>query len=355
MTPWVLHVDLDQFIAAVEVLRRPELAGKPLIIGGRGDPTERAVVSTASYEAREFGVGSGMPLRIAARKVPDAVILPVDAEAYLAKSDEVMTILRAQPGARVQVLGWDEAFVGILTANPESVARQLQQAVLGGTGLHCSVGIGDTLIRAKVATGFGKPRGVFRLTAENWFAVMGDRPTVALWGVGTKIARRLAGCGITTVAELATADPDILAAEFGPRMGPWFAQLGRGDGTRIVDDTPWVARGHSRETTFQQDLTDPAQVEEAVRELVDRVLEDVSAEGRPVIGLTLKVRYAPFMTKTFAKKIPPVTEREVVLARALELAAKREPGRPIRLLGLRAEMPMPDDARDGHTPTRGGW
>ncbi len=351
----MLHVDLDQFIAAVEVLRRPELAGKPLIIGGRGDPTERAVVSTASYEAREFGVGSGMPLRIAARKVPDAVILPVDAEAYLAKSDDVMTILRAQPGARVQVLGWDEAFVGILTADPESVARQLQQAVLGATGLHCSVGIGDTLVRAKVATGFGKPRGVFRLTAENWFAVMGDRPTIALWGVGTKIARRLAGCGITTVAELATADPDILAAEFGPRMGPWFAQLGRGDGSRIVDDTPWVARGHSRETTFQQDLTDPAQVEEAVRDLVDRVLEDVAAEGRPVIGLTLKVRYAPFSTKTFAKKIPPVTERETVLARALELAAKREPGRPIRLLGLRAEMSMPDDARDGHTPTRSGW
>jgi DNA polymerase-4 len=111
----VLHVDLDQFIAAVEVLRRPELAGKPIIVGGRGDPTERAVVSTASYEARAFGVGSGMPLRIAARKVPDAVILPVDHEAYLAASEIVMATLRAQPGATVQVLGWDEAFVGTET------------------------------------------------------------------------------------------------------------------------------------------------------------------------------------------------------------------------------------------------
>jgi DNA polymerase-4 len=120
----VLHVDLDQFIAAVEVLRHPELAGRPLIVGGRGDPTERAVVSTASYEAREFGVGSGMPLRIAARKAPEAVILPVDGEAYTAASAEVMATLRAQPGATLQVLGWDEAFIGVQTEDPEAYARQ---------------------------------------------------------------------------------------------------------------------------------------------------------------------------------------------------------------------------------------
>ena len=190
----MLHVDLDQFIAAVEVLRHPELAGKPVIVGGRGDPTERAVVSTASYEAREFGVGSGMPLRIAARKVPDAVILPVDHEAYNAASDEVMATLRAQPGATVQVLGWDEAFVGIDDRRSRGVCAD-------GCSRPCSTaprctaasGIGDTLVRAKVATGFGKPRGVFRLTADNWLDVMGARPTIDLWGVGTKISRRLAG------------------------------------------------------------------------------------------------------------------------------------------------------------------
>lgn len=352
---WVLHVDLDQFIAAVEVLRHPELAGRPLIIGGRGDPTERAVVSTASYEARAFGVGSGMPLRIAARKAPDAVILPVDAEAYLAASEAVMSTLRAQPGAIVQVLGWDEAFIGAGTDDPEGYARNVQQAVLERTRLHCSVGIGDTLVRAKVATGFGKPRGLFRLTAENWLEVMGERPTIELWGVGAKISRRLAGLGITTVAELAAADPDSLVAEFGPKMGPWYAQLGRGDGTRVVDDTPWVARGHSRETTYQQDLTEPRQVEAAALELADRVLEDVAAEGRPVIGLTLKVRYAPFITKVFTKKITETFDREVVVARVLDLVGRIEPDRPIRLLGLRAEMPMPDDAREGHTPTRSGW
>jgi DNA polymerase-4 len=353
--PWVLHVDLDQFIAAVEVLRRPELAGKPVIVGGRGDPAERAVVSTASYEAREFGVGSGMPLRIAARKVPDAVILPVDHEAYNAASAQVMATLRALPGATVQVLGWDEAFIGITTDDPEAYARAAQEAVLTATGLHCSVGIGDTLVRAKVATGFGKPRGVFRLTVENWLDVMGARPTIDLWGVGTKISRRLETLGIRTVAELAAAEEAAMAAEFGPRMGLWYAQLGRGEGASVVDDTPWVARGHGRETTFPQDIVGAEAIEQAARDLLAQVLEDVTAEGRPVVGLGLKVRYAPFHTKTFTKKITSTFDRDLVLAGTLALVAKIEPGRPIRLLGVRAEMAMPDDARAGHSPTRSGW
>ncbi|WP_106815317.1 DNA polymerase IV [Microbacterium timonense] len=351
----MLHVDLDQFIAAVEVLRNPELAGRPVIVGGRGDPTERAVVSTASYEARRFGVGSGMPLRIAARKIPDAVILPVDAPAYLAASDEVMTTLRAQPGAVVQVLGWDEAFVGVKTEDPEGYARRLQQAVLERTRLHCSIGIGDTLVRAKIATGFGKPRGVFRLTAENWREVMGDRPTKELWGVGSKVSKRLALLGIHTVAELAAAEPALLTGEFGPKMGLWYRQLGRGDGATVVDDTPWVPRGHSKETTFQADIVDPSEVERAARALLDQVLDEVATDDRPVVGLGLKVRYAPFVTKTFTKKIPATADRDAVIERALELVAKIEPGRPIRLLGVRAEMAMPGDAREGHTPTRSGW
>ena len=353
--PWVLHVDLDQFIAAVEILRRPELAGKPLIVGGRGDPTERAVVSTASYEARAFGVGSGMPLRIAARKVPDAIILPVDAEAYLAASEEVMATLKEQPGATVQVLGWDEAFVGVTTEDPEAYAQQIQSAVLEQTKLHCSVGIGDNLVRAKNATDFGKPAGTFRLTKENWLDVMGDKQTIELWGVGPRISKRLAAHGITTVNELAAIDPNSLVQEFGPKMGPWYAQLGRGEGATEVDDTPWVARAHGRETTFQQDLTEAAQIQDAIKELTARVLEDVAAEGRPVVGLTLKVRYKPFFTKTYARKIPETFDRDEVLAQALNLTAKMEPDRPIRLLGLRAEMAMPDDARQGHTPTRSGW
>ena len=116
-----------------------------------------------------------------------------------------------------------------------------------------------------------------------------------------------------------------------------------------------MARGHRRETTFQRDLTDAAEIDDAVRELAAHVLDDVGAEGRPVIGLTLKVRYAPFTTTTFGRKFPATSDPEEVLARALELAARIEPGRPIRLLGLRAEMTMPENSRQGHTPTRSGW
>ena len=161
MTRWVLHVDMDQFLAAVELLRRPDLEGLPVVVGGRGDPTERAVVSTASYEARQFGIRSGMPLKTAARKCPDAVFLPVDFPVYEAASLQVMDTLRAFPGAVVELLGWDEAFVGMESDDPETAARALQAAVLEATDLHCSIGIGDTKVRAKIATDFGKPRGVY--------------------------------------------------------------------------------------------------------------------------------------------------------------------------------------------------
>ena len=128
--------------------------------------------------------------------------------------------------------------------------------MLAATGLHCSVGIGDNKLRAKIATGFGKPRGVCQLTAENWFEVMGDRPTDALWGIGRKTAKKLAALGIDTVAQLAAADARVLAAELGPTMGPWYHRLGRGVDTSPVDATPWVPRAHGREETYQEDLDD---------------------------------------------------------------------------------------------------
>ena len=255
MTRWVLHVDLDQFIAAVEVLRHPELRGRPVVVGGDGDPTKRGVVSTASYEAREHGVHSGLPLRTAARRLPDAVFLPVDRAAYDEVSETVMAVLRAS-GAVVEVLGWDEAFLGVEADDPEGFARSLAASVREATQLDCSVGIGENKLQAKIATGFGKPAGVFRLTYANWFEVLGDRPTDALWGIGAKTAKKLAGLGIRTVSDLAAADPDALAAEFGPMTGPWLVLLGRGRGDADVDDTPYVARGHGREETFQQNIAD---------------------------------------------------------------------------------------------------
>jgi DNA polymerase-4 len=157
---WVLHVDLDQFIAAVELLRHPELAGRPVVVGGHGDPTRRGVVATASYAAREFGVHSGMPLRTAARRCPDAVFLPADNPAYEAASEEVMAVLRGfgpTDGAVVEVTGWDEAFVGATTDDPEGLARRIREEVPEQTQLTCCVGIGDNLLRAKIATEFAKP------------------------------------------------------------------------------------------------------------------------------------------------------------------------------------------------------
>src|ERR1700675_2908261 len=146
---WVFHVDLDQFIAAVEVLRRPELRNRPVVVGGDGDPTKRGVVSTASYEAREFGVHSGMPLRTAFKRCPDAVFLPVDADAYREASKSVMAALRSFP-AVVEVAGWDEAFMEVLSEDPELLALDVQRAVLDRTELWCSVGIGDNKLRAKI-------------------------------------------------------------------------------------------------------------------------------------------------------------------------------------------------------------
>ena len=338
---WVLHVDLDQFVAAVEVLRRPELAGRPVIVGGRGDPTERGVVSTASYEARTSGVGSGMPLRVAVRRCPEAVFLPVDAPAYEAASAQVMGTLRSF-GAPVEVLGWDEAFLGVDTDDPEGMADDVRRAVLDATGLHCSVGIGDNKLRAKIATGFGKPRGTFRLTAENWYDVMGDRPTDALWGIGSKTAKRLAALGIRTVRELATSDTVRLAAELGPTMGPWYHRLGRGVDSSPVDATPYVARGHGRETTFQQNLTDWTEVAAEVHRLAARVAEDLRAEGRPAVRVGVKIRYAPFETRSRSLTLPETTDDPArIAAAAVGLLGRFDATRAVRLVGVRAEMTAP--------------
>jgi DNA polymerase-4 len=339
----VLHVDLDQFLAAVEVLRNPELAGKPVIVGGRGDPTERAVVSTASYEARAFGVRSGMALKIAMRKCPDAILLPVDRPVYEAASAQVMATLRSMPGAVVEVLGWDEAFVGVETDDPEAYARDIQAAVLAATSLHCSVGIGDTLVRAKVATDFGKPRGVYVLTANTWLDLLGDRPTDAVWGIGPRIRDRLADLGCTTVRELAAADDEALAAEFGPTTGPHIGRLGRGEGRRTVDDTPWVARAHGRETTYQQDLASRDEVATALRELAAAVVEDLRREDRACMRVYLKIRFKPFFTVNRSHKLPePTFDPDVITSTALALYDRLEDERPVRLLGIRGEMVPPE-------------
>src|SRR6202451_2156546 len=332
---WVLHVDLDQFIAAVEVLRHPELRGRPVVVGGDGDPTKRGVVSTASYEAREHGVHSGLPLRTAVRRLPDAVFLPVDREAYEEVSATVMDVLRSS-GAVVEVLGWDEAFLGVDVDDPEAFARSLASAVRLATQLDCTVGIGENKLQAKIATGFGKPAGVFRLTSANWFSVLGDRPTDALWGIGAKTAKKLAGLGIGTVSDLAAADPDALAAVFGPMTGPWLVLLSRGRGDADVDDSPYLARGHGKEETFQVDIKDWSKVRAEVARLAGLLGADPVAEGRPAVRVVVKVRYARSPTGRHGLSLPEPSSQPAPVAAAARSALERFAGRRrVRLLGVR--------------------
>jgi nucleotidyltransferase/DNA polymerase involved in DNA repair len=338
VTQWVLHVDLDQFIAAVEVLRHPELRGRPVIVGGDGDPAKRAVVATASYEARQHGVHSGLPMRTAARRCPDAVFLPLDKDAYEAVSDRVMAALR-DLGYVTEVLGWDEAFVAAQTDDPEAVARQIQRHIKEATQLDSSVGIGENRIQAKLATGFAKPAGVYRLTHDTWSEVMGPRPTGDLLGVGAKTAHKLADLGIGTVAELAHADLTVVAARLGPTIGPWLVQTARGLGSKEVSAEPYVPRSRSRETTYERNIEDWARVQTEIRRLAGLVTRDVEAERRPAVRVVVKVRHAPFFTRTHGQGLAePTTDQGEIERAALVALDKFTDRRPVRLLGVRAEF-----------------
>jgi len=335
---WVLHVDLDQFIAAVEVLRHPELRGRPVVVGGDGDPAKRGVVSTASYEARAHGVHSGLALRTALRRCPDAVFLPVDRAAYEATSATVMATLQ-ELDAIVEVVGWDEAFLAVETADPEAVARRIQQRVRAVTQLDCTVGIGENKLQAKLATGFGKPAGVFRLTHDSWFEVLGGQPTDALWGIGRKTAAKLAALGIDTVKDLAATDPRALVPHFGPATGPWLVQTARGLAPSPVDSAPYLARSHGRETTFQRDIRDWDEVRAEVVRLAHQVAAEITAERRPAIRVVVKVRYVPFFTRTHGHALAsPATAAAPIEAAALTALGQFTERRPVRLLGVRAEF-----------------
>jgi len=345
VTSWVLHVDLDQFLASVELRRHPELAGLPVIVGGNGDPTEpRKVVTCASYEAREFGVHAGMPLRTAARRCPPnsgATFLPADPPAYDAASDQVMDLLR-DLGHPVEVWGWDEAYVSVTATDPTQIAEQIRAVVFSETGLSCSIGISDNKQRAKVATGFAKPDGVFALTDANWMNVMADRPVDALWGVGPKSAKKLAALEITTVRELANSDAELLTSSFGPRTGLWLLLLAKGGGDADVSAEPWIPRSRSHVVTFPRDLTDRAEMDSAVTELATQALDDVLASARIVTRVAVTVRTATFYTRTKIRKLAaPTTDSGVIVAAALSILDLFELDRPVRLLGVRLELVMP--------------
>ncbi len=348
---WILHLDLDQFIAAVEIRRRPELRGRPVVVGGDGDPTRRRqVVATASYEARAFGVRSGMPLTTALRRCPEAVFLPSDRSAYDEASAEVWDVVRRRLPL-VEVWGWDEGFLGTDVDDPTALAHDLRAGVANATGFTCCVGIGDNKLRAKLATGFAKaPKGalpgdapgVFTLTAGTWWDVMADKPSEALWGIGNRIAERLRAIGIGTVRELADAEVEQLKTAFGPTTGPWLQSLGRGDGSRTISTQPYVPKGHSREVTLTDDLVERADIEATLRRLAVEVLGDV-AEEREVTHVAIKVRFVPFFTVTRVHKLSTATrDPTVVQDEAVALLDRVEQGRPVRLLGVRLTLAAPD-------------
>ncbi|MBW0012560.1 DNA polymerase IV [Mycobacterium sp.] len=346
MTSWILHVDLDQFLASVELQRHPELVGLPIVVGGNGDPTEpRKVVACASYEAREFGVHAGMPLRTAARRCPPdsgATFLPSDPAAYDAASEQVMGLLR-DLGHPVEVWGWDEAYVGVDVDDPTEAAEQIRAIISSETGLSCSIGISDNKQRAKVATGFAKPAGIFTITDENWMTLMADRPVDALWSVGPKTAKKLAALGITTVRELANGDAELLTSAFGPRTGLWLLLLAKGGGDTDVSSEPWIPRSRSHVVTFPRDLTDRDEMDSAITELARQALDEVLASGRIVARVAVTVRTATFYTRTKIRKLAePTTEPATVTATALQVLDLFELDRPVRLLGVRLELVMPE-------------
>lgn len=342
---WVLHVDLDQFLASVELRRRPELIGLPVIVGGNGDRAEaRKVVTCASYEARESGVHAGMPLRVAARKCPEATFLPSDPAAYDEASEQVMTLLR-DLGHPLEVWGWDEAYLGADVENPHLLAQRIRTVVEAETGLSCSVGISDNKQRAKVATGFGKPAGIYRLTDDNWMTVMGDRGVDALWGVGPKTSKKLGALGITTIADLAATDASILTAAFGPTTGLWILLLAKGGGDDVVSAEPWVARSRSHVITFPRDLTDHDEMATAITELARRTLDEVVDQRRIVTRVAVTVRTKTFFTRTKIRKLAaPSTDQAEIVDTALAVFEQFDLDRPVRLLGVRLELVVQESA-----------
>lgn len=339
---WLLHIDLDQFFAAVEVLRRPELRGKPVVVGGSGDPTRaRTVVATASQEAREFGVRSGMPMRMAARKCPEAVFLPADMPAYVQASARVMETLRAFP-VRLQVQGLDEAFIGGDIDDPYRLATDLKAAVHTRVGLTCAIGIGRNKHQAKIATRFAKqdPAGIATLTDQTWMSVMGRRPVGDLWGVGPRTVAKLDELGLPTIADLAAADLETLRQRFPSRAARWLSDIARGGGDTEVVTEPWVARSRSKEVTFARDLTERAAIVEQLTLLARQLGAEVVEDGRQVVRVGVKVRSSSFFTQTREAKLRdgPTTDLDVISGTALAMLEKFELKRPVRLLGVRADL-----------------
>jgi DNA polymerase-4 len=341
---------MDAFYVSVELLRRPELRGKPVIVATGTDPRARGVVMAASYEARRFGVHSALPLAVANRRCPQAILVPRDFPSYREASRRVMAILAGFSDA-IEVAGLDEAYLDLSQSPaPRTRARQLKHEVRAATGLVCSVGLGPNKLLAKIASDLEKPDGLCVLGRERLLEAVGERPAALIPGVGPRTVERLAGAGIGTVAELANADPATLARLLGPRLGIELRERANGHDRRPLV-TERRAKSESRETTFSDDVTDPAILERTLARLARSLCEGLAAADHSGRTVTLKIRLRPFRTHTRSRTLPePTRDPEVVLSVARDLLARFDPSDPVRLLGVGvsglqdAEGPSPGPA-----------
>jgi DNA polymerase-4 len=334
----ILHVDMDAFFASVEVRRRPELRGQPVIVGGG----VRGVVSAASYEARRFGVRSAMPMTRALRLCPGAEVVRPDHAAYREVSAQVMAIL-AEVTDLVEPLSLDEAFLDASGAvrrlgRPADIARRIRARVASDLSLTCSVGVATTKFVAKLASSLCKPDGLLVVPAAETLDFLHPLPVNALWGVGPSTAAALRRRAITTVADVAATPPDVLRRVVGASAAEHLAALARGDDPSQVEPGR-VEKSISSDRTFEVDLTDSADIQRELLRLSDEV--GVRLRAREMVARTvgIKVRFADFRTLTRAHTLADWTERTAEIhagARALYAALGLDRPR-IRLLGVKVE------------------
>ena len=322
---------MDAFYVSVELRRRPELRGKPVVVGTGTDPTARGVVMAASYEARKFGVHSALPLITAHRRCPQMVLLPRDMQHYIEWSRKVMAIVKEEV-PRVEVVGLDEAYLDLGdTEFPKSVCRRVKHRVKEETGLVCSIGLAPNMLLAKIASDLDKPDGFFVLTPEQMLDAVGDRPATLIPGVGPKTFERLQRAGIRTVADLAGASDETLGRA---RLGAELRDRARGIDNRKLSTTR-ERKSESCETTFAQDVSDRGVMEETLDRLSARVCEGLQRHGYRGRTVTLKIRLRPFRTYTRSRTLESHTaDPTVVRSVARELLGRVDIDTPVRLLGV---------------------
>ncbi|MFF4812231.1 DNA polymerase IV [Micromonospora chersina] len=334
----ILHVDMDAFFASVEVRRRPELRGQPVVVGGIGP---RGVVSSASYEARRYGVRSAMPTARARALCPHAVYLPPDFTQYSAASRAVMRIFR-DVTPLVEPLSLDEAFLDVagarrLFGTPTEIARLIRRRVAEEQELTCSVGVAPSKFVAKLGSTRAKPDGLLVVPAARVLEFLHPLPVAALWGVGERSAEALRRLGLRTVGDLAEAPPGLLRRAVGEASAGHLHELAWGRDPRRVSPEH-VEKSIGAEVTFDTDVTDPAEIRRALLALAEKAGARLRAAGQVGRTVSLKVRLADFRTVSRSRTlgVPTDTAREM-FDTAWALWTALAPGEPVRLVGVRME------------------